>query len=241
MRFALLHILDERPHAPEFQTTLDALNSSTVAVVKGLGADAILTPSEQLPIRATLDAVRAADAVVVLGGEDVTPSLYGGPGRYPGSGHHVTHADTAHLMAIHTAIAHRIPLLGICRGLQLINVALGGTLIQDLGPDSSHRGGSVGLDDFQQTRIALSPGTDLHDDVTAEETVYCGHHQAIAELGIDLRIAARGEDGCVEAVVHEFAPVTGVQWHPEHPRTSRTQLSRLLLRLVRQHEESTAG
>ena len=241
MRIALLHLLDDRPKVPDFQRALDALISATAQAVASLGWQSERIAGESVPIRDGVDAVLGADAVIVLGGEDVTPLLYDGQAEYPGGGHHLLHADAAHILAIHTAIAHRIPLLGICRGMQLINVALGGSLIQDLGPQSPHRSALPGVEHFPPMNIVLSPDTDLRQDVVESEPVYCSHHQAIARLGIDLRIAARSADGGIEAVVHDFAPVTGVQWHPEHPATSATQLVRLLRRLERQRAAENAA
>lgn len=233
MKLALLHLADARPHDEEFQTMLDELNASTRDAALANGWRVELVPSGELPIEATLDAVDGADAVIVMGGEDVSPELYGGAKQYPGMGHLDRAADEAHLAAIRAAIDRGTPLLGICRGLQLINVALGGTLIQHLEGSRSHSGSGRGWDLFAPHEIEVDEGSDLCTDVP-REAVYCGHHQAIDRLGDELRVVARARDGGIEAVAHTSAPVTGVQWHPEFTATAASQVPPLLDRLRRQ-------
>lgn len=236
-RVALLHLRTKRQHNRAFQKELDALNESTVAAVRALGWTADLVASAERPTADTLQAARAADMVVVMGGEDVDPRLYGDIVDYPGSGNHEPRADSAQIAVILEAMQHRRPLLGICRGHQLLNVALGGTLIQHLSPGDPHRGTTDPADPFTPMRIRLGAGGDLHRDVDASQRVLCTHHQAIAELGHGLRAVAHSSDGLVEAVAHERAPLTGVQWHPEHPHTAQQQLTPLLRRMERQLAE----
>lgn len=228
MRVALLHLRDERPEEPEFQAVLDALTQGTLDAVTRLGWEPDLVASAQLPIEASVERALGADLVVILGGEDVDPSFYGGEAGYPGEGSHEPQADAAHIAVIRAAIAARKPLLGICRGLQLVNVALGGTLIQHLDPGGLHRANAAGMGSFVASQPALVAGSGLPQEAL-EGFVYCTHHQAVDALGAGLRIEAWAEDGVVEAVVHESAPLVAVQWHPEHPETSRRQLVALLL------------
>lgn len=225
---ALLHLRTERPHDPSFQRALDALNAPTVRVAREQGWEVVPVPSAEVPLEVTDEVVARADAVVIMGGEDVDPAFYGGPRSYPGSGHHEPRADRAHIAAVHRCIAAGTPLLGICRGLQIINVALGGTLVQHLPTTAGHR--NTGDDHFVRNRVTLIGG-ELAVAVDPTADVRCTHHQAIDVLGRDLVVAARAADGVVEAVVHRSAPVTGVQWHPEHPDTADTQLAPLLGRL----------
>ncbi|MGO3153664.1 MAG: gamma-glutamyl-gamma-aminobutyrate hydrolase family protein [Galactobacter sp.] len=276
MRIALLHLRKARPHAPEFNETLNGLNQGAVAAVEALGWGYTLVASGELPVAASVDAALAADAVVLLGGEDVHPALYDGPLDYPQVDTWDLKADAAHLAVVAACTQARKPLLGICRGLQIINVAFGGTLIQHLEVPG-HRLPGHGLTTFAPTRPqfvepwpvpdvvyssaadggtvdASGPAKDggittqmgyageaargvaqhgLAVDV-AEEPTLCSHHQAVDLVGEGLLVAARSEHGVVEAVVHKEAPITGVQWHPEHPEVSRTQLVALLQRLERQ-------
>lgn len=129
---ALLHLRRERPHAPEFQHELDELNRAAVNAVLSLGWTPELVASSEIPVSDSVDIAARSDLVVLMGGEDVTPGLYGAADDYPGSGAHESHADEAHLRVIRQAAELRQPLLGICRGLQLMNVAFEGTLIQHL-------------------------------------------------------------------------------------------------------------
>ncbi|GAA4782646.1 gamma-glutamyl-gamma-aminobutyrate hydrolase family protein [Microbacterium gilvum] len=226
LRIALVHLRTSRPHAPGFQADLDALNAGALAAVDALGGDADLIAASERPLDDVLDAVRAADAIVLLGGEDVDPARYGGAVDYPGSGHHEPASDEAHIAIVRDALRTGTPLLGICRGAQVLNVAFGGTLVQD---HDGHRG-APGADPYVTTELA-------HEGplagVAAGE-VLCTHHQSIGRVGDGLRVVARASDGIVEAVVHESAPITGVQWHPEHPAVAVAQLVPLLRRLGEQ-------
>ncbi len=228
---ALVHLRTVRPDAPRFQRELDELNDATARVAQASGWDVRWMASGEVPLAETLAAVDASDAVVLMGGEDVDPALYGGPATYPGSGHHDPESDAAHVAAVRRCVETRTPLLGICRGLQVLNVALGGTLVPHLPTVHRHR--HEGDDPFVRNRVTLDDG-DLAAAVDAGQDVRCTHHQAVDRLGDGLVVAARASDGVVEAVVHADAPVTGVQWHPEHPETADAALAPLLHRLAAQ-------
>ncbi|RWA15175.1 gamma-glutamyl-gamma-aminobutyrate hydrolase family protein [Mycolicibacterium brumae] len=235
MRAALFHLRTERPEAREFQDVLDELNRGALRAATLLGWQTRLFASAEAPVQASLDAAADADVVVLLGGEDIDPQRYGGAADYPGGGGHEPDADAAHLAVIEQALARRQPLLGVCRGLQVVNVALGGTLIQDLGPDSAHRSAAgAGMARFTTARV----NADGLPEAAGAGPVYCSHHQAVDRLGSGLQVVARAPDGVVEAVVHTRAPITGVQWHPEHPAVAETQLTRLLRRLEAQHRNT---
>lgn len=240
LRLALVHPRRDRPTARRFHTLLSGLNASVHAraVERGWIVDDV--PSADLGRAAARAAARSADAVVIMGGEDVDPRLYGGPVEYPGSGEHQSRADAVEIAIVLDTIGRGAPLLGICRGHQLVNVALGGTLVPHL--PAPHRAGTpehAAREPFVRTTLHLDTA-DLVPDVPAPGDVRCSHHQAVARLGAGLRIAARSTDDVVEAVVHESAPVTGVQWHPEHSATARRDLDALLARLERQRAGVTS-
>lgn len=231
MKVALFHIRRERPWAPGFQRELDDLNRGACEAVRSLGWTPVLIPSAEIARGESVAAAHDADAVVLMGGEDVSPELYGGLPVYPGAGRCEPHADAAHIAVALSCRDSRTPLLGICRGHQILNVAFGGTLIQHLPTVQNHRGHGNGDTAFVDAQVTV--GEELLIDVDPGEAVMCSHHQAIDRLGAGLRATAHAPDGVIEAVAHESAPITGVQWHPEHPRVAMAQLVPLLRRLER--------
>ncbi|MFD1660436.1 gamma-glutamyl-gamma-aminobutyrate hydrolase family protein [Streptomyces caeni] len=115
------------------------------------------------------------------------------------------------------ACAAARPVLGVCRGSQLIDIAHGGTLIPDLADHRLHHGGP-GQPMFLDEKVTITPGTQVADLAgELRPTVRSGHHQAVDRVGDGLVVAARADDGVVEAVEHPARWVVGVQWHPEDP------------------------
>lgn len=214
------------------------LSALTVSTIGSLGWSAELIVTAERPRIDSLVAARETDMVVLMGGEDVDPRLYSDNVDYPESGNHESRADSTQIAVVLEAMQHGRPLLGICRGIQVINVALGGTLVQHLPTVAGHRGAPNLGDTFVTNHVALEPASDFDRDVDAADPVLCSHHQSVAVLGNGLVVAARADDGVIEAIVHESAPITGVQWHPEHPSTAANQLRSLLLRMKRQLESS---
>ncbi len=154
--------------------------------------------------------------LVLTGGEDVEPRRYGAlPHAKLGETDAVR--DAAELALIADARRRRLPLLAICRGIQILNVALGGTLYQDL---ASERPSAVNhADPHTRHGLAVAPGSLLHRTLATLGTqVNSRHHQAIRDLAPALRATAWAEDGVIEgAEPHDpAAPWTlAVQWHPE--------------------------
>lgn len=223
----VLHVRDERPHAPDYQRLLDELNAAAMRAFADAEWSPTLLPVAQLDSRDVLDRARDAHAVVVMGGEDVDPRLYGGALTYPGSGQHEPEADRTMIAVIRQSLDRRSPLLGICRGHQLINVALGGTLIEHM---TGHR--ASGPSHFVRTRVAVASDEPDPAAFSVGDDALCSHHQAVRELGDGLRVVARADDGTIEAIAHREAPLLGVQWHPEHPEVAGDQLAKLLHRCV---------
>lgn len=221
-RVLVLHIRTSRPHLPKFQEELDKLNQGVVDTLAAEGWRTELVAAAERPVDEVLAAARAADLVLVMGGEDVDPTLYGGRTEYPGSGRHEPEADRVTLAVMREAVEQRRPLFAICRGLQQLNVALGGTLHE-------HMMGHVAKadDSFLVTEVRAEADTAI-SRIALAGTAKCSHHQAIKDLGAGLRVTVRAADGTVEAVEHETAPVAAVQWHPEHPTTARDQLAALV-------------
>lgn len=153
--------------------------------------------------------LRALDGVVLPGGNDIDPGRYGADGRHPASGAGDRVQDDADLTIALGCLAAALPMLAICRGMQVLNVALGGTLIQHLDPGEVDH-----VNTFHD--VELRPGSLVAAVMGATVVrVSSYHHQAVDVLGRGMTAVGRAPDGCVEAVEHEFAPILAVQWHPE--------------------------
>lgn len=155
------------------------------------------------------------DGLLLPGGEDVDPSLYGAENR--GSVGISPALDALQTASLEAFVRAGKPVFGICRGEQLINVFFGGTLVQDLPEKARHAHGEGEPDRVHALRA--EEGSFLHGLYGAAFQVNSSHHQAVERLGKGLRaVAFCGEDGVVEAVAHETLPVLAVQFHPERMR-----------------------
>ncbi len=156
--------------------------------------------------------------LIFPGGGDITPAFFGERDR--GSRSIDTELDILQLQALEYGIQRRIPILGICKGMQIINVGLGGSIIQDLPSADCHRY----LDADQYHEVYNLPGGFLHCLYGETIVVNSAHHQGLGKLGKGLRVVSRCPlDQCIEGVCHESLPVIGVQWHPERLDPARTE------------------
>lgn len=148
--------------------------------------------------------------LVLCGGGDLDPAWFGQEDR--GSHPPDPRRDEAELALVRTWLSWGRPILGICRGMQVINVALGGTLFQDLGAERAalHQGEE---DVFHPIRTA--EGSLLAHLFGPSAAVNSAHHQAAGRLGAELTATAWAPDGTIEGLEHQRLPVTGVQFHPE--------------------------
>ncbi len=157
--------------------------------------------------------LRRLDGLVLSGGDDIWPERYGQT-RHAKTVPVTGARDIFDFQLVRMALGMGVPILGICYGAQLINVALGGSLIQDIPSERP-----TGLSHKAETghKVIVERGTRLYELLKAEVlTVNSSHHQAIDRLGEGLRVSAMAEDGIVEAVEGVGYPlVIGVQWHPE--------------------------
>jgi len=168
--------------------------------------------------------VAVLDGVVIAGGGDIDPAIYGAA-RHPKTEVTAPDRDAWELAVAESAIRMNVPLLGICRGMQVMNVACGGTLHQhvpDLVGHDDHEGSRVGFGAHKvrvtsgRTVITILPGGEYFEVPTH-------HHQAVDKLGDGLIAVAWADDGLIEAV-EAITPedfIVGVQWHPEQGSDSR--------------------
>jgi putative glutamine amidotransferase len=176
----------------------------------------LLTPAHSAQsVRAIIEAV---DGLVLSGGEDVEPRWYGETARVPLDSV-LPARDEMEFAAVEAALGRGIPVLGICRGCQVLNVALGGTLWQDIPTEIPNaRSHAQGRDFHGRTHeVQPEPGSCLHG-ITGGQPLHINsfHHQAVRGVAPALRVTARAEDGIIEAVESaEHGWVLGVQWHPE--------------------------
>lgn len=194
------------------------------AVQRAGGMPVFVPPTDDSGlISATID---RCEAMVLLGGGDVDPAKYG---RTENARlYSVDPAlDDFEMVAVRRAIERDIPILAICRGHQLLNVALGGTLIQHIATAEHHRDAIHHVDVVPDSRIAVAMGT-------MSPAVHCFHHQAIENVAEALRVVAVHPDGTIEAVEHREASwIVGVQWHPEDNAAEDASQQALFDELVR--------
>jgi putative glutamine amidotransferase len=181
--------------------------------VAAAGGIPVLLP----PLPGIAAAVGRLDGVLLTGGGDVDPGRYGAQ-PHPATSRVSGPRDAAELEVLGAAAAAAKPVLGVCRGMQLLNVARGGTLRQHLGGDAGH---TPAPGTFGSHPVRIAAGTRLAGILGANGAgidVPTAHHQAIDRLGDGLVATAWAEDGVVEAVERNDAGgpfLVAVQWHPE--------------------------
>jgi putative glutamine amidotransferase len=173
--------------------------------------------------------VEDCDALVLSGGVDVHPEFYGSNiTDYPNADAFDTQRDRFEIDSLRKAYDLNLPVLGICRGLQLINVAMGGTLVQDLGTRNDIHQGSPD----KKHEVHVEDETMLWEWIGSKEgDVNSAHHQAIQLLGNNLRINCYSVDGMIEGIegTEPGKLLMAVQWHPERMfkfRLENTPLSK---------------
>ncbi|MDX6741346.1 gamma-glutamyl-gamma-aminobutyrate hydrolase family protein [Actinocorallia sp. A-T 12471] len=159
--------------------------------------------------------VARLDALVVAGGPDIDPSRYGArPHERTGEPNQAR--DRYESALLHAAVDAHLPFLAVCRGMQLLNVVRGGTLIQHLPDEVGHEGHAPVPGRFSRHRVRIAPESRTGKAMGALADVPTYHHQAVGRLGSGLVAVAWAADKVIEAVELEGHPFgVGVQWHPE--------------------------
>ncbi|WP_427131774.1 gamma-glutamyl-gamma-aminobutyrate hydrolase family protein [Pseudarthrobacter sp. S9] len=211
-----------------WNTTAAILPGTYVQAVVAAGGTPILLP----PVGTDESVLDLVDGLIVVGGPDVDPSLYGA------TPHPKTKAQPlrdSHDTVLTRAALHRgLPLFAICRGAQILNVALSGSLIQhipDVNPDANYQP-APGV--YGEAAFSTTPGSLIQGLLGDSATAPCYHHQAIDAVPASLRCTARSHDGTVQALEStDVGWVLGVQFHPEQNPDD--------LRLFRGFVEAAAG
>lgn len=204
-------------------------------LVQRAGGLAALLPPDDAP-GAARQAIARLDGVVIAGGPDVEPVRYGAR-AHPETGPPAPARDAWELALVEAALECGLPLLGICRGMQLLNVARGGTLIQHLPDVVGHPGHAGPPGQFARHDVTPVPGTLTARVLPEPLSVPTFHHQAVDRIGAGLIASAHAADGTVEALefAHPRPFALAVQWHPEAGDDTR-----LMRALVRAAGEGTA-
>ena len=196
------------------------VSSNYVRAVEAAGGLALILPPQADAVQQLANMI---DGLLLTGGADMAPELYGDTELHEATYGVDAERDTFELELFESVMAQEKPIFGICRGIQVMNVALGGTLIQDL--PSQHPGaGDVGHRQHERNVVASEPSHQvkallpdllpIFDDDSLSVNSF--HHQAIRDIAPPLCAAATSADGLVEAVVmRDRGDVFGVQWHPE--------------------------
>jgi putative glutamine amidotransferase len=184
-----------------------------VTVVVAAGGVPVLLPPQPALVAAV---VPRLDALVVAGGPDVDPARYGAE-RGPHTAAPRESRDASEIDAVRAAAAARLPLLGVCRGMQVMNVARGGSLVQHLPDVVGHEGHAPGVGVYGRHAVTVEPGSRTAAALGGEKVeVPTYHHQAVERLGDGLVVTAWADDGTIEAVEDPSLPFfVGLQWHPE--------------------------
>lgn len=169
----------------------------------------------------TADQLSRVDGLVIAGGADIDPACYGAD-RTEATGPPRPDRDRSERALIDLALATGLPLLAVCRGMQLLNVALGGTLHQHLPDEVGNLDHLRVPGTFSRVPVKIAPDSRVASILGSQVDGHCHHHQAVDRLGTGLVPVGWADDGTVEAVeLRDARFVLGVQWHPEEDGVDR--------------------
>jgi gamma-glutamyl-gamma-aminobutyrate hydrolase PuuD len=180
-----------------------------VRAVERAGGRAVLVPPDNDGSEELLDAL---DGLIFSGGNDLAPESYGAEADPTTTGTNPAR-DSGELALLTAALERDLPVLAICRGAEVLNVARGGDLVQHLPDVVGHEGHRAVVGEFSEHTVRVDPASRIE---SAPEAVKSHHHQGLGRLGDGLREIAWADDGVVEAVEDPEKPfLVGVLWHPE--------------------------
>lgn len=224
------------------QLAHDLTANGTQAVRDAGGRPVIIDSSDEQLQASGTEWLRGVDAVVYLGGADIHPGFFSGvdpteklPGVDP-------NADKFCMGSIQQGVSDDMPTLGICRGSQLLNAALGGTIHQHVDGHREVLDEETGEIAFIDEPVDIVAGSRLASVLGSQTlTVRNGHHQAVDQVAKELNAVAFARDGIVQATEHpEKRWVIGVQWHPEDEQADKHDLAKLFEAIVKQAANAAA-
>ncbi len=208
--------------------------------VNRAGGIAVLLPPQPVDAAIAGRVLDGLDGLIITGGKDVDPARYGQQ-PHPATDEPRRDRDAWEDALLTAAIDRGLPFLGICRGAQLLNVALGGTLHQHLPDVVGSLRYSQGGGMFARNEVAVEPGSRLGALLGESLEVKSYHHQAIDELAPGLVVTARTDDGTVQAVEVEGSSFgMAVQWHPEEDAAEDARLFAGLVDAAKDYRSSNA-
>ena len=228
----------ERAKTGVWDTEFALLHHVYVDCVARAGGIPVLLPPQE---HGAGEVIARLDALVLSGGSDIDPERYR---QRPQPHTKVVRPwrDDWELRLLQCALEADLPVLGVCRGAQLLNVALGGTLDQHVPATAGHEGHCPEPGVFGETRVSLRAGSTLAEVLGPEVKVPCYHHQAIDQVAPGLEVTGRSDDGTVEAVElpgRRFA--LGVQWHPEQDGDDLRLFQALVAAAAGQKSQASQG
>ena len=209
----------ERASWSVWQQEAVLLPRNYLTAIQRAGGLAVMLPPDPELVEEPAEALELIDGLLLAGGADIDPASYGEP-RHPETGETMPERDSFEIALTRSAIDLDMPLLGICRGMQLLNVACGGTLLQHLPERLGHEDHRrvPGSFDGADHEVELVPGS-LAARVAGEtrHAIKSHHHQGVDKIGEGLLVSGRAlDDGLPETIeMPERDFVLGVQWHPE--------------------------
>lgn len=227
---------------------LHTLNEAYSQAVIAAGGIPVMLPTNNTEIEGLLNRL---DGVIITGGGDIDPAVFGQV-KHETTDEIDAERDTFELALVRAARGRDMPLFGICRGLQVLNVALGGTLVQDIdalipnGAEHRQQKAKIHHEERPQTATLVDDDNPLREMIQADRLeINTFHHQCIGDLATSLRAMATSDDGVIEAV-HAPGMAFGmaVQWHPEllqHRYDEHAAIFRAFVDAARAYQSRTSN
>lgn len=172
-----------------------------------------------LPAKLAAQSIEGLDGLIMPGGYDIAAD-YLGEEPHAGIGATYRPRDESEFALLKAALAAHIPVLGVCRGIQVINVVMGGTVYQDLPSEYPGKGllqhSQKSLGNLPVHHVEIAQDSALGQTLGRQCLVNSRHHQAVRDVAPGLRAVAKAPDGVIEAIENEDASIQAVQWHPEN-------------------------